>query len=177
MCKMRSSVIHFFNVETMIIMILLVVWNVFLSTSYYYSYAMESCHLQTETVFNLGELSDGVHEDSFCLTVIPSIPSFGILNERIDSFVPHVQSFVSIALPEMHNDIMVSDSLCEKSNQDCLSTESSCLNSVESISSSWYISSMALMVAISQWQRLKAKIRSNSKDRNAVVRIGSVFPL
>lgn len=146
-----------------------------LSTSYYYSYAMESCHLQTETVFNLGELGDGVHEDSFCLTVIPSIPSFGILNERIDSFVPHVQSFVSIALPEMHNDIMVSDSLCEKSNQDCLSTESSCLNSVESISSSWYISSMALMVAISQWQRLKAKIRSNSKDRNAVVRIGPFF--
>ena len=159
-CVFRSFM--YFNVETMIIMILLVVWNLFLSTSYYYSYAMESCHLQTETVFNLGELSDGVHEDSFCLTVIPSIPSFGLLNERIDSFVPQVQSFVSIALPEMHSDIMVSDSLCEKSNQDCLPTESSCLNSAESISSSWYISSMALMIAISQWKRVEAKIQYNS---------------
>ena len=148
-----------------------------LSTSLYYSYAMESCHLQTETVFNLGELNDGVHEDGLCLTVIPSIPSFGMLNEKIDSFIPQVQSFVSIALPEMYNDIMVSDSLCQKSNQDCLCTEPSCLNSVESISSSWYLCSTALMIAISPFQRVEVKVRYNSKDLNAVVRIWAVVPL
>ena len=147
----------------------------FLSTKSYYSFTMESFHLQPETVFNVGELNDEVHEDSFCLTVIPSIPSFGMLNERIDACIPQVQSFVSIALPEMYNDIMVSDSLCEKSNQECLSTESSCMNSAESVSSSRYLRAMALILATSHPQPVEMKALCSSKDRSVVVRFWAVL--
>lgn len=130
---------------------------------------MESCHLQPESVFTIEELNDDVHEDSFCFTAIPSIPSFGVLNERADTFIPQVHSFVSIALPEMYNDNMVSDSLCAQSNQDCLSTESSCLNSVESFSSSWYNLSLYPIIVTNHLQLVEMKAWHNVRDLNVAV--------
>ena len=94
---------------------------------------MECCDLQAEYTFVHPEFGTDFLEDEFHLPVIPSFTSLSLLNERKETFISPVQSFLSIALPTFCDENNPSDSSLSKSPQDCSSSESSVSVSVDKV--------------------------------------------
>ena len=94
---------------------------------------MECYDLQPEYTFVKPEFGNDFIEGEFHLPVIPSFASLSLLNERNETFISPVQSFLSIALPNFCDENNPSDSSLSKSPQDCSSSESSVSVSVDKV--------------------------------------------